>query len=59
MAQVIEGKAEIVINETPFILNPGETIIMPAGIPHAVNALEKFKMVLMATPLLLESLVQV
>lgn len=46
MAQVIEGRAEIVINEVPSVLEAGETIIMPAGIPHAVNALEKFKMVL-------------
>lgn len=46
MVQVIEGEAEIVINENPFQLKQGETIIMPAGIPHAVNATEKFKMVL-------------
>jgi len=46
MLQVIEGEAEISINEVQFILNNGETIIMPAGIPHAVNAIEKFKMVL-------------
>jgi len=46
MAQVMEGKAEIVINDVPSVLEAGETIIMPAGIPHAVNALEKFKMVL-------------
>ena len=42
----VEGKAEITINEVPFTLNPGETIIMPAGIPHAVDATEQFKMVL-------------
>ena len=46
MVQVIEGTAEIVINEQPFTLESGDTIIMPAGIPHAVNAKEKFKMVL-------------
>jgi quercetin dioxygenase-like cupin family protein len=46
MLQVIEGKAEVIINEVQFILATGETIIMPAGIPHAVMALEKFKMVL-------------
>jgi len=46
MAQVMEGRAEIVINDVPSVLEAGETIIMPAGIPHAVNALEKFKMVL-------------
>jgi len=46
MLQVIEGKAEIVINEQPFNLETGDTIVMPAGIPHGVNATEKFKMVL-------------
>jgi quercetin dioxygenase-like cupin family protein len=46
MVQVIEGKAEIVINEQPFNLEAGDTIIMPAGIAHGVNATEKFKMVL-------------
>lgn len=46
MAQVIEGEAEVVIAEKPFQMKAGETIIMPAGIPHAVNATEKFKMVL-------------
>ena len=46
MVQVIEGNAEIVINEVSYSLAPGDTIIMPAGIPHAVNAVEKFKMVL-------------
>jgi quercetin dioxygenase-like cupin family protein len=46
MVQVIEGNAEIIINEVPYSLATGDTIIMPAGIPHAVNAAEKFKMVL-------------
>lgn len=46
VVQVIEGKAEIVINKVSNILEAGETIIMPANIPHAVNAVEKFKMIL-------------
>jgi len=46
MVQVIEGSAEIVINEIQYQLQTGDSIIMPAGIPHAVNAVEKFKMVL-------------
>lgn len=46
MVQVTEGTAEIVINEISYSLKSGENIIMPAGIPHAVNAPEKFKMVL-------------
>jgi quercetin dioxygenase-like cupin family protein len=46
MVQVVEGVAEIVISEQPFTLKAGDVIIMPAGIPHAVNATERFKMVL-------------
>jgi len=46
MIQVVDGKAEIIIGGKPFILEAGQTIIMPANIPHAVNAMEKFKMVL-------------
>ena len=46
MIQVVEGKVEITIDKKPFILQEGETIIMPANIPHAVTAVEKFKMLL-------------
>ena len=46
MVQIIEGKAEIIINKIPAMVEEGETIIMPANIPHAVNAVEKFKMIL-------------
>lgn len=44
--QVIDGTAEIMIDKKPHIVNAGEFIIMPANIPHAVNAVEKFKMIL-------------
>jgi len=43
---VVDGKAEITIGGKPYILEAGETIIMPANISHAVKAVEKFKMVL-------------
>lgn len=46
MVQVVEGTAQIIINKQPQTVNIGETIIMPANIPHAVYAIEKFKMVL-------------
>ncbi len=46
MVQVLEGTADIHINKEPHKLNEGETIIMPANIPHAVFATEKFKMLL-------------
>lgn len=46
MLQVVEGTAEVIIERIPYQLDTGETTIMPANIPHAVNAIEKFKMVL-------------
>ncbi len=46
MVQVVEGTTEITINKKPYLLKAGETIIMPANIPHAVMAVEKFKMLL-------------
>lgn len=44
--QVIDGRGEITIGGKPFILKAGESVIMPANVPHAVKAVEKFKMVL-------------
>ena len=46
MIQVVEGEAEIVIGGEPNRMTAGETIIMPANIPHAVNSITRFKMVL-------------
>ena len=46
MIQVLEGQAEVLINRVPYELTAGQSIIMPANIPHAVNASEKFKMLL-------------
>lgn len=46
LVQIIEGTAEVVINGNISILNAGESILMPANIPHAVHAVEKFKMLL-------------
>jgi quercetin dioxygenase-like cupin family protein len=46
MIQVVDGKGEVVIGGKSFIVEAGQSIIMPANITHAVNAVEKFKMVL-------------
>lgn len=46
MVQILEGQVEITIDKKPYILKEGETIIMPANIPHALLAVEKFKMLL-------------
>lgn len=44
--QILDGKAEITIDKKPVILNTGESIIMPANIPHALHATKQFKMLL-------------
>ena len=46
MIQVVDGRGEIIIGGKSFFLEPGQVIIMPANITHAVKASEKFKMVL-------------
>ena len=46
MATILEGTAEITVDGTPHTLNGGEAIVMPAGIPHAVKAVTRFKMYL-------------
>jgi quercetin dioxygenase-like cupin family protein len=46
MVQIVDGKAEITISGNKNVLEKGETIIMPANEPHALYALEKFKMIL-------------
>jgi len=46
VVQVIEGKVEVSIGGTPHIVTEGEMILMPANIPHALQAVEAFKMCL-------------
>ncbi|MDP3065172.1 MAG: cupin domain-containing protein [Methanobacteriaceae archaeon] len=46
MVQVIDGKAEITISGNKNVLEKGDMIIMPANDPHALHALEKYKMIL-------------
>jgi quercetin dioxygenase-like cupin family protein len=46
MVQIVDGTAEIIISGNKNIVKSGEMIIMPANDPHALNAIEKFKMIL-------------
>lgn len=46
LVHIVEGMAQITISGEPFQLRGGEIIIMPAGKPHSVKALERFKMLL-------------
>ncbi|MBL8077333.1 MAG: cupin domain-containing protein [Anaerolineales bacterium] len=46
LAHVLEGEAEISISGKPFHLKAGDAIVMPANEPHALKAIQKFKMLL-------------
>ncbi len=46
LVQIIEGKAEVFIDRKSHLLDKDDLIIMPANIPHAINAVENFKMLL-------------
>jgi len=43
---VIDGKAEVKIAGKAYSVTTGETITLPANIPHAVKAATRFKMLL-------------
>lgn len=46
VVQILDGEAEVILDGVPHLLKEGETIIMPANVPHALNAVERFKMLL-------------
>lgn len=46
LVQVIEGTVDISIAGQPHRLCAGEMILMPAGEPHALKAVSRFKMIL-------------
>jgi quercetin dioxygenase-like cupin family protein len=43
--QIIDGTAEIIINDKSILLKLGELIIIPAHAKHCFNANERFKMI--------------
>ena len=49
MVTVLEGTGRFTIGGDVFILNEGETIVMPKEVPHAVFGEEKFKMELVVS----------
>ena len=44
MVMVLEGTGRFTVGGEVFVLNAGETLIMPKDIPHAVYGEERFKM---------------
>ena len=43
---ILDGEAEITIGGKLHLLKKGDSIIMPANVPHALKAVERFKMLL-------------
>ena len=43
---ILEGRANITIDEDVYNLETGQSIVMPLGHPHALEAPEEFKMLL-------------
>lgn len=46
LVTIIDGEGEIWVGGKTFHLKEGESIILPAGVPHALSAIKKFKMML-------------
>jgi quercetin dioxygenase-like cupin family protein len=44
--QVLDGAVELTIGGERVLARAGETVRMPAHVPHAVKAVERFKMLL-------------
>ena len=46
LVQVIDGEVELTIGGEAVLARTGDVVLMPADIPHAVNAVKRFKMLL-------------
>lgn len=46
LVQVLDGEAEITIGENTYNVKAGESIVMPEGVSHALEARQQFKMLL-------------
>jgi quercetin dioxygenase-like cupin family protein len=46
LVEVLAGEVQLVIGGEPVMARAGETVLMPANVPHAVQARQRFKMLL-------------
>ena len=46
MVSVLEGEGRFKVGDTEHIVKAGETLVMPAGVPHSVFAKTPFKWIL-------------
>jgi len=46
LVTILDGRAEITIGGSPVIVSAGQSVLMPAGVPHALHGEGRFKMLL-------------
>lgn len=46
MVQILDGEAQITLDGKPLAVRAGESVIMPANVPHSLHATLRFKMLL-------------
>jgi quercetin dioxygenase-like cupin family protein len=46
LVHILDGVAELTIDGNPILATTGQVVLMPADVPHALNAAEPFKMLL-------------
>lgn len=46
LVQILDGEAEITIGGKPIRTKAGQTVLMPASVPHELQAVGRFKMLL-------------
>lgn len=49
MVTVLDGTGKFTVGGEVFILEKGETLIMPKDVPHSVFGIERFKMLLVVS----------
>ena len=49
MVTVLEGKGRFTVDGKEYVLSEGESLVMPKNLPHAVFAVERFKMLLVVS----------
>jgi len=46
LVQILDGEVEITIGGKPIRARAGQTVLMPANVPHALQSISRFKMLL-------------
>jgi quercetin dioxygenase-like cupin family protein len=46
VVQILDGEADLIIGGKPINAAAGQLVVMPANVPHAIKAEQRFKMLL-------------